>query len=69
MMTKGETMAEIMRLNPSVGATFLSEFSNEQLVRYLRRLHDLREQPMRSAARYLQLACSDNTRKAALQPA
>jgi hypothetical protein len=43
MMTKGDTIAEIMRLNPSVGATFLSEFNNDQLARYLRRLSDLHE--------------------------
>lgn len=43
MKTKSDTIAEIMRLNPSVGATFLSEFSNDDLVRYLRRLCDLRE--------------------------
>ena len=43
MMTKSDTISEIMRLNPSVGATFLSEFTNDDLVRYLRRLRDLRE--------------------------
>ena len=43
MMTKSDTISEIMSLNPSVGATFLSEFPNEELKRYLRRLHDLRE--------------------------
>ena len=43
MMTKGDTISEIMRLNPTVGATFLSEFNNDQLARYLRRLRDLRE--------------------------
>lgn len=53
MMTKGETISEIMQLNPSVGATFLSEFNNDQLVRYLRRLRDLREKPMWSAAAFL----------------
>lgn len=41
MMIKSETISQIMQLNPSVGATFLSEFSNEQLVRYLKRLRDL----------------------------
>lgn len=43
MKTKGDTITEIMRFNPSVGATFLSEFNNDDLVRYLRRLRDLRE--------------------------
>lgn len=49
MKTKSDTIAEIMRLNPSVGATFLSEFSNDDLVRYLRRLRDLRESTHRRA--------------------
>lgn len=70
MMTKGETMAEIMRLNPSVGAAFLSEFNNEQLLRYLRRLRDLREQPLRSAALMLQSTGARRIdRQSALQPA
>lgn len=43
MMTKSDTISEIMRLNPSVGATFLSEFTNDQLIRYLHRLRDLRD--------------------------
>ena len=60
MMTKGETIAEIMQLNPSVGAPFLSEFNNDQLVRYLRRLRDLREKPMRSAGRILKAAGSSD---------
>jgi hypothetical protein len=43
MKTKSDTIAEIMQLNPTVGAAFLSEFNNDDLVLYLRRLSDLRE--------------------------
>ncbi len=41
MITKSETIAEIMFLNPTAGAAFLSEFNNDDLVRYLGRLRDL----------------------------
>ncbi len=37
-MTKGDTVLEIMRLNPSAGAEFLGQFSEDQLAAYLRRL-------------------------------
>lgn len=43
MTIKSDTIAEIMSLNPTVGAAFLSEFSVDDLIRYLRRLRDLRE--------------------------
>lgn len=71
MMTKGETISEIMQLNPSVGAPFLSEFNNDQLVRYLRRLRDLREKPMRSAGRFLKSATTldSSARESVLQSA
>ncbi len=38
MMTKSDTILEIMRLNRSADAQFLSEFSEEQLAGYLDRL-------------------------------
>lgn len=41
-MTKSDTITEIMRLNPTVGAAFLSEFNNDDLARYLRRLREVR---------------------------
>ena len=41
MMTKSDTIAEIMTLNPTVGAVFLADFSNEDLLRYLQRLRSL----------------------------
>jgi len=47
MMAKSDTIDEIMRLNPSVGATFLSEFPNEELKRYLLRLRELHDRPFR----------------------
>jgi|CXWL01.1.fsa_nt_gi hypothetical protein len=68
MMTKGDTISEIMRLNPSVGATFLSEFNNDQLARYLRRLRDLRESSHRRS-QTLSLHNSALTRPEALQSA
>ena len=43
MTTKSDTIAEIMRLNPSVGAAFLSEFNKDDLALYLRRLSELRD--------------------------
>lgn len=43
MMTKSDTITEIMRLNPTVGAAFLSEFNNDDLARYLRRLREVRQ--------------------------
>lgn len=41
MMTKSDTIAEIMTLNPTVGAVFLADFSNEDLLHYLQRLRSL----------------------------
>jgi len=41
MMTKSDTIAEIMTLNPTVGAPFLADFSNQDLINYLRRLRSL----------------------------
>ena len=38
MMSKGETIAAIMKINRSVSAEFLSEFSSEELTGYLDRL-------------------------------
>jgi len=38
MMTKGDTIAEIMSLNPSADPGFLAEFANQELDDYLRRL-------------------------------
>ena len=40
-MTKSDTMAEIVRINPTVSAAFLAEFSAEQLSEYLHRLAGL----------------------------
>jgi hypothetical protein len=40
-MTKSDTMAEIVRINPTVSAAFLAEFSAEQLSEYLDRLAGL----------------------------
>ena len=39
MMPKGDTIAEIMRINRSARAEFLSEFSSEDLAQYLDRLN------------------------------
>ena len=47
MKTKSDTIAEIMRLNPTVGAAFLSEFNNDDLISYLRRLRDLGDAKLR----------------------
>ncbi len=41
MMTKSDTITEIMTLNPTVGAVFLADFSNEDLLHYLQRLRSL----------------------------
>ncbi|MEK7710445.1 MAG: hypothetical protein AAB341_00990 [Planctomycetota bacterium] len=41
MMTKSDTITEIMTLNPTVGAVFLVDFSNEDLLHYLQRLRGL----------------------------
>ena len=41
MMTKSDTIAEIMTLNPTVGAVFLADFSSEDLRHYLQRLRSL----------------------------
>ena len=68
MKTKSDTITEIMRINPSVGATFLSEFSNDDLMRYLRRLRDLREPTHRSAQK-LSLHAAAMPRPEALQSA
>jgi len=38
MMPKGDTIAEIMKLNPTADPGFLSEFSNDELSDYLDRL-------------------------------
>ncbi len=40
MMPKGDTIAAIMRLNRSVDAGFLAEFSEGELAAYLGRLED-----------------------------
>ena len=41
MMTKSDTIAEIMTLNASVDAAFLAGFSKEDLINYLQRLRSL----------------------------
>ena len=41
MMTKSDTLSEIMRINPTINAAFLAEFSAEQLREYLERLTGL----------------------------
>ena len=41
MMTKSDTLSEIMRINPTVSAAFLAGFSAEQLGEYLHRLAGL----------------------------
>jgi hypothetical protein len=41
MMPKSETITAIMRINRSANAEFLSEFSQEELTRYLQRLYAL----------------------------
>lgn len=68
MITKSDTITEIMRLNPSVGATFLSEFTNDQLVRYLHRLRDLRK-PTQRRVQSLPSQASQFLRSDAVQPA
>lgn len=68
MMTKSDTITEIMRINPSVGATFLSEFNNDDLVRYLRRLRDLRDTSHRRGLKHT-LNTVALTRPEALQSA
>jgi hypothetical protein len=68
MKSKSDTITEIMRINPSVGATFLSEFTNDDLVRYLRRLRDLGETTHRSAQKLTLHACA-LSRSDALQSA
>ena len=42
MMPKGDTITEIMRINRSARPEFLSEFSPDDLLRYLERLSTLR---------------------------
>jgi len=41
MIPKSDAITEIMRINRGASAEFLAEFSNEQLVEYLGRLHGL----------------------------
>ena len=41
MMPKGDTIAEIMKLNPTADPGFLAEFSIRELSDYLRRLSNL----------------------------
>jgi len=41
MMTKSDTIAEIMRINPTVNSAFLAEFGADQLGEYLSRLSGL----------------------------
>jgi hypothetical protein len=41
MMTKSDTIADIMRINPTVNSAFLAEFAADQLNEYLRRLSGL----------------------------
>jgi len=41
MMNKSDAITEIMTLNPTVGAAFLTEFSNADLLSYLQRLRSL----------------------------
>ena len=41
MMTKSDTISEIMRINPTVNSAFLAGFSADQLNEYLERLNDL----------------------------
>ena len=38
MMTKSDTIAEIMRINPTVNSAFLAEFAADQLNEYFDRL-------------------------------
>lgn len=47
MTNTTETISEIIRLNPSASAAFLSQFGADELVEYLQRLSDLRA-PRRS---------------------
>ncbi len=41
MMPKSDTIAEILRSNPTANPTFLAEFSNQELDEYLQRLRQL----------------------------
>ena len=41
MMPKCDTIAEILRSNPTANPTFLAEFSNQELDEYLQRLRPL----------------------------
>jgi len=41
MMTKSDTILEIMRINPAVNSAFLAEFAADQLSEYLHRLRGL----------------------------
>ena len=41
VMTKSDTIAEIMRINPTVNSAFLADFPAEQLSEYLDRLSGL----------------------------
>lgn len=68
MMTKSDTITEIMRLNPTVGAAFLSEFNNQQLAQYLGRLRDLRR-PRHSNAQGSNTSGANRSRSERLQTA
>jgi hypothetical protein len=41
MMPKGDTIAAIMKLNPTADPAFLAEFSTKELSDYLRRLSNV----------------------------
>ncbi len=43
MITKSDTIAEIMRINPTVNSAFLAEFGANELTEYLHRLKGLGE--------------------------
>jgi len=50
-MPKSDTIAAILRLNPTADPEFLVEFSNAELIDYLRRLEGLRIQRAPQAQR------------------
>ncbi len=41
MMTKSDTISEIMRINPTVNSAFLAEFGADELNEYFNRLRGL----------------------------
>lgn len=49
MMTTNDTISEIIRINPTANAAFLSQFAPHELAEYLQRLADLRAQRRSSA--------------------